>query len=66
MDIKQKAKPRTPSRCACGEIIKDDAAFWGECERCRHELPIHSRSVSTNSVAHENAYHGDLYNRGEW
>ena len=31
--------------CSCGRVFPTaEAAFWGECDRCRLQLPIRSKS----------------------
>lgn len=66
MDNRQ---PKT-RKCECGaKLVGEAAEFWGECEKCRLNLPIRSSQhgdSSPSGAAADRQYHGGLGSRGEW
>ena len=56
------------TRCGCGEFMTtEDFDFWGECKKCRTQLPVQSRQQGDSTVSRtERDYHGSQFYRGEW
>jgi len=65
---KKKRKKPEFRRCDCGAILAgEDATFWGECDKCRLNLPIKtSQDGDGSGAATDREYHGDQFQRGEW
>ena len=55
-------------RCKCGVWLEgEDRDFWGECKKCRLELPIHTANTGDNrGTATDRAYHGSMFHNGEF
>jgi hypothetical protein len=57
-------------RCACGRSMsREDAEFWGECEKCRLKPAIRSRQrgdEGSSPSAADRRYHGGEFAKGEW
>ena len=59
---------KKPPTCECGKpMTQEDADFWGECPRCREQLPIQSSNHGDKSgAAPDRQYHGGQGSSAEW
>lgn len=60
---------RVNIRCSCGvRLTGQDAAFWGECKKCRDPKNTRSKVVGrvTGQERADIEYHGGRFHSAEW
>lgn len=66
--MNEKPNQKRTSICGCGKpLTGEDATFWGECEKCRLNLPVKTGNSGGDAGANaDREYHGGRFNKGEW